>query len=235
MSEPRSVWAGPLDATRRLMSGSWPAYLIASPGRSGSTVIYDALASGLARQRLGWSGPTFDRFFSSRAWDLASATLIGGIVYKTHDFPYRFEPIGPVKTVFVFGSAAEAAVSVHLCLGKYGRPWVDQHLMHLGATGPFEEILNRDVLRLEEQVAAWSAVKGLDVLAIRYEALWDHQDTLSAFVGFPVELPRRHERDAVTADPNVLDRAGNLYQALDDRIARLPDVFHPPLRLGSGG
>ncbi len=235
MSERRSLVAAPLDATRRLISGSWPAYLVASPGRSGSTVVYDALAAGMARQRLGRSGPTLDRFYSSRAWDLGAANLIGGIVYKTHDFPHRFRPRRPVKTVFVFGSAAESAVSVHLCLGRYGRPWVDQHLLHLGASGPFEELLDRDILRLEEQMAAWSAVEGLDVLAIRYEALWDHQNTLSDYVGFPVALPPQRKRGAVNADPEVIDRARALYHRLDDQIASLPDVFRPPLRADTNG
>ena len=51
----------------------------------------------------------------------------------------------------------------------------------------------------------------------------------SDFVGFPVSLPVKRERQAKTADPEIIRRAKALYGDLDAHIEALPDVFRPPL------
>lgn len=200
-------------------------------GRSGSTVIFDALVEGVTLQRFGKAGCglNFTRLVRSWAFDLEQTPLIGGVVYKTHDFPVPELATSKPKIVYVFGSASQAAVSVHSCLDRYGREWVDLHMNHLRAKGRFEDMWTADILRFEDQINAWTQVAGLDVLAIRYETMWDHERTVSDFLGFRVVLPPRRKRLTASADPEIIYKAQSLYRALDERIAALPDVFQPPL------
>ena len=229
MRQPRHIAGRYIDKLRSLLSGQWPAFVVASMGRAGSMVVYKALVTGLSSRRFGLLGPNLVHFVKGHAWDLSATDLIGGVVYKTHGFPDGLKPKWPIKIIFTFGSASDSAVSLYLCLERYGRKWIEDHLKHLRADGPFEDIFQRDVLRFEEQIKSWSSVTDLDVLAVRYETLWDHVDTLSDFVGFPVSLPPRRARLATTADPEIVRRAQALYGELDTQIAALPDVFRPPL------
>lgn len=53
------------------------------------------------------------------------------------------------------------------------------------------ELLQRDVLRIGEQIEAWATVRNANVLGIRYTALWDKIDILNRFVGFQVRFSIR--------------------------------------------
>jgi hypothetical protein len=222
---------GAIDWARARMAGRRPPYLVASMGRSGSTIVFEALVNGLALQRFGFLKDhlRLTRVVQSWAFDLPKAKLIGGVVYKTHDFPTQDLCIARPKIVYVFGTASVAAVSVYSCLERYGRAWIDRHFDHLRADGPFEEMWSRDVLRFGDQLEAWINVQGLDVLSVRYESLWDHEMAISDFVGFPVKLPPRRQRFTTAKETDVMVRATDLYSSLDARIEALPDVFRPPL------
>lgn len=221
------------DRLRMLLGRRLPVLVVSSMGRAGSTMVYDALVEGMTRKHfgslVGSLVPARNSFVGRTAWDLSTTTLIGGTVYKTHDHPDSVAPERPAKFVFTFCAASDSVVSVHLCSQRYGREWTESHLEHMGADGPFEDIFERDVLRLAEQVEKWSSATHLDVLAIRYEALWNHVDILSEFVGFPVSLPPFRGRRAANADPRIVHRARALYREVDSAIAALPDVFYPPL------
>ena len=206
-----------------------PAFVVASMGRAGSGLLRRALVNGVSRKRFGTLGPKLRKFVTTQEMDLSAFKLAGGVIYKTHNFPYDFRPTRPTKIIFIFGSASDAAVSVYLCMERKGRQWIDRHFEHLQADGPFEEMFERDVLRFEEQIESWSSVSDLDVLAIRYETLWNNIDIISDYAGFPVLLPPKRERQAKAANPEIIRRAQALYGELDAQIVALPDVFRPPL------
>lgn len=220
-----------VDWVRKGLAGARPPVVVASMGRAGSTLVFDALVEGMALRRFGRAGQRLglERLVRSWAFDLTQTPLIGGVVYKTHDFPPPGLAQHNPKIVYVFGSASQAAVSVHSCVDRYGRAWVDQHFRHLRARGRFEDMWTQDVLRFEDQIDAWTQVADLDVLAVKFDALWDHERTMSDFLGVRVKLPPRRDRLAASADADVMARARSLYAALDARIAALPDVFRPPV------
>ncbi|WP_136659790.1 hypothetical protein [Nitratireductor sp. XY-223] len=203
-----------------------PPLLNASFGRTGSSMVYRATADGLARLQFGRLAliPDVRRSVRKAAWKLGQERLQRGYVYKTHDMPGGLNQTD-ARIVFIFGSAVDAALSVYNLRQHAGREWVEQHLDHLNASGPFEELFERDIMRIAEQLQAWTTSTTLEVLCLRYETIWDNQGALSDFAGFPVRLPGRRERSARTVSPDLRRKAEQLYGELDRTIEELPDAF----------
>lgn len=207
-----------------LLPSALPPLVVASMGRSGSTLVTHALRHAVAAAR--FPGPLHApglRFVSQQAWDLDRVRFTSGVVYKTHGLAHELPENSGAKVIFLFGSATEAALSVQSCRDRYGARWIEQHFEHLRASGPFEELGERDVLRFGEQLDGWIGKTGTERLILHYDALWDHEQTLSDFVGVPVQLPpRRARNDASAVDPETRARFVETYAELDTRIATLP-------------
>lgn len=211
--------------TRRALNLGYPAFIVASMGRSGSTLVWNAIAKALAKKKYGRLSSTLERSVKGRAWDLDRAPLVGGVVYKTHDMANNIEPILPIKAIFLYSRATDAALSVYSCYERYGKEWVEMHLRHLHANGNFVDLLERDILRFEEHVNAWVNETRFPVLAVRYESLWDHQDGLRSFCDLPIVLPKKRRRSEKNIGQNNVAKAHQLYSNLDRRIDEMPTIF----------
>lgn len=209
----------------RLFGGKdLPPVIVASMGRSGSTVCYNAIAQGMARERFGYLSSLKKNATRSLAWDVANYPFKPGTVYKTHALAHELPASFTGKVVFTFGQASDAALSVVACRQKYGDEWVAEHFEHLCANGDFSELGERDVLRFEEQIDGWINLQGHDIMAIRYDALWDHPDELAAFLGFPVRLPPKRARQSLDlVDEAIVAGFRKTYARLDAKIAALPN------------
>ncbi|MBT8474502.1 MAG: hypothetical protein HKO95_06020 [Rhodobacteraceae bacterium] len=200
-----------------------PGIIVASIGRSGSTLLYRSVAEAMSMARFSRiRGRVFDE-----AWDLADSTLLRGTVYKTHDHPAALAGRQDLRSLFVFGQPSDIARSVVNQRATHGDAWVAEHLAHMHADGPYEALFERDVLRLESQLDAWSTFTASPVLCVRYEALWDALDEIRAFTGLPVELPERRERESKLLGDEEEAALRSVYGALDARVAAMPDVFQP--------
>lgn len=217
---------------RKLLKGflpsTQPPILVASMGRTGSTLIYASLVEGMVVKRFGIRSPRLGGLVRETAWRLCGASYRNGRVYKTHDFPEGLKPGERPLVVFLYGSASDAARSVLRCDTVYGCDWIKEHLEHLRAKGAFEDIPDRDVLRFGEQLDAWLSCEIVPVLALRYEDLWTSgaEQKLSRFVGFPVRLPVRRARESTGME--LGETSGKLmatYAELDARVAALPAVL----------
>lgn len=193
-------------------------------GRSGSTVVYEALSRALATSHFPTPLQTQAlRLVADQAWNLECTRFAPGIVYKTHGLAHELPSNSGARVVFLFGSATDAALSVLACRDRYGPRWIEQHFEHLRADGPFEDLGNRDVLRFGDQLEGWIGKFGTSRLILHYDALWDHADTLSEFTSVPVQLPARRARSgAVAADAATRARFAETYAALDAQVAALP-------------
>ena len=198
------------------------AILSASIGRVGSTLTWQALVRSRAAHLMGSYRPIDWRLVSDTCWDLAGYRPRPGTVCKTHDFPYALDPRHRLRSVFLFGRPSDAALSVYRCIATEGMEWVEDHFRHMHANGPVAALLDRDVLRMEEQIEAWRGVTDRDVLCLSYDGLWQHVDALSDFVGFRVNLPARRDRQWDDLPPDVVAHARERYRHLDDEVARLP-------------
>ena len=209
---------------QRVLPTAIPPVVVASMGRSGSTLIWDALRRAIAVAR--FPGPLQAqglRLVSDQAWDLDRIRFARGVVYKTHGLASELPENHGVKVIFLFGSATDAALSVRACRDRYGARWIKQHFEHLRAAGPFEDLGARDVLRFGEQLDGWIGKTGTPRMILHYDAVWDHVQTLSDFVGVPVRLPPRHPRSSASvADSETRARFAEAYETLDARIAAMP-------------
>ena len=212
------------------LAGKAPPILCASIGRVGSTLSWDALIRSRARAMLGAYHPTDWRRISAMRWDLKGARLKAGRVYKTHDFPYDLALDRPMRILFLYGRPSDVVLSVLRCRETEGAAWISDHLRHMHSSGGLDMIFARDVLRIEEQIDAWLALRGADVLCLKYDALWDRRGILSDFVGFDVALPPRKARDVIDLDPDLVARVRDAYARLDAKVAALPD--HQMIREG---
>ena len=203
-----------------------PPIIVSSMGRSGSTLCANAIADAVAMRKFGMTRRWLRKFTRAEAWDLAESRLAPNRVYKTHALSYELPSHFSGRVVFVFGLASDAALSVVSCKRRYGDAWVSEHFQHLRAIGSFEELGKRDVLRFEEQIDGWTKLEGHDILALRYDGLWDNVGVLSKFLGFKVALPERRPR---TADKHIdqatIAKFRATYDALDRKIMAMPDYI----------
>jgi hypothetical protein len=211
---------------RRLFNCNIPPTIVASMGRSGSTLVYNAIVDGIAGARFSYLGYFGRRLVGGEAWNLDLAILANGTVYKTHDFPYRVTSGDRTKAIFLYRRPSDTILSLYRCMERDGRGWIDAHFVHLHASGRFEDLLTRDVLRYEEQISSWLNADNVEVLGLRYETLWDHADLISEFLGVEIVLPSylapRQEADY---DPQLVARVRDAYRSLDKVVAAMQDYF----------
>lgn len=211
-------------AVQRVVPSRFAPIVVASMGRSGSTLVHDAICRGLGAARFGSSAHVATRLTAGYAWDLHTARLRPGVAYKTHALAEDMPAQPRVKVVFVFGSPVDAAVSVLHARARFGDDWIAAHFGHLRANGGLTELPDRDVLRFADQLDGWTALRDHPVMALKYESLWAHEAALSEFLGFSVTLPPRRARRPKATPPDVLERLKATYGALDARIEAMPGV-----------
>lgn len=198
-----------------------PGVVVASYGRSGSTLLHRAIGSAMCRRApLRRREEVFDL-----SWTLADRPPRRGTVCKTHDFPGALAGRSDLRSIFVFGSPIDAVRSVVTQMDREGPEWIEEHLDHLKAKGGFAELLEKDVLGLEDQLDAWSNFTASPVLCVRYEALWRELPRMQEFVALRFTLPERRERQTSRLSDTQERALEVVYGALEARIAALPDVF----------
>jgi len=180
--------------------GSEDKIVIASTGRAGSTMLFDAVVSSYisrrfhqdANGRLGRFLCPFVSRFVDRLDTLATEPCV---IAKTHDLPGAMNDHG-VKCIFVYGDPLESALSVWKMVEKHGEDWFALHQFHLCASGPLDQIFQADVLNYDQQMRQWLGTVRANVLCIDYEDLWKSEQLISQFLGVNVSLPARQSRVA---------------------------------------
>jgi hypothetical protein len=195
-----------------------PCVIIASIGRSGSTLVFNTLKKEAKK--------TLWRKKSGLTPTLADAKLKTGTICKTHDFPDALVNVTkPVKAVFIFGSTLESAMSVHSCVDRFGPDWVAQHFKHLKSDGHANELFDYDALGLAKQVKSWSTFDSVPTLCVRYDALWRRAAEIAEFTNYNFELPEFKPRTEKQLNNVLLEKAQEIYGPLDDVVMALPEIF----------
>ncbi|SLN21715.1 hypothetical protein ROA7450_00786 [Roseovarius albus] len=208
-----------------------PCVIVASMGRSGSTMLTQSL-SALARKQ--WHGPLGTVFGIRPEYDdvftfeesLADAPLTPGIICKTHDYPDDLrQATRDFRAVYIFGSAYESALSVHSCLDRRGADWVEEHFRHLKSTSNIAHLFDCDALNMARNLASWATFDAATVLCIRYETLWDRVDQVAEFTGYRFQPPPFEKRAPKAIEPDLAAKAHAVYDPIDAIIETLPDIF----------
>lgn len=90
-----------------------------------------------------------------------------------------------------------------------------------------------DILLLEPQWRSWIAGgTSFPVLAVRYEAMWEHLDEIATFLGLDYDatlrFPAKKMRNNFNATLMGQCTNSSVYTSLRRRIDRTPSVFYPP-------
>lgn len=206
------------EMTPSLWPNNKPCVLVASIGRSGSTLAADTLSR---QARTIWKRKP--ALFQE---SLALAPLELGTICKTHDYPEALRGrTEPVKALFLFGSTLDAAVSVHNCLGRLGSDWVKLHFEHMKSKGKAEELFHYDVLGMAKQIKAWSTFDAVPTMSVRYDALWKHSERIADFTGYRFVLPEFRARVGREIEERLTMRAKEVYGPIDEIIMKLPEIF----------
>lgn len=194
--------------------------IVASNGRSGSTLTFQTIRQGMLERDVRTAG----KFqFVSR---LSEVTFPRPFVYKTHDFPDALsEKRDGVRVVFCFGSTKDSALSVYSAVERYGEDWVEKHFYNLHADGTFEDLLKKDVLQQARQIREWATFEDVPVLCVHYDAIWDHKAEISEFISLDFEPPKRRKREPKKIPENLLTAASAVYDPIDEIVAELPRIF----------
>ena len=174
-----------------------PRFVVASSGRSGSTMLFRAVASSFLHFRFGGK---FNSWFLRRCRSAGSdfvdriEDLCDRDVYfaKTHDTYHKIS--GNVKIIFIYGDPLESALSVMKLVETKGHDWFLKHIEHLHGSGQFSEILQKDVLNYEGQIESWLGANDPDLFCVSFDHLWNKMDELSEFLGFTLVLPPKRNR-----------------------------------------
>ena len=221
-------------ASLKVKIASWTARLlfrekivVASNGRSGSTMLFEAIARSLIEAR-------YPRLNHGPGHRLLAASTSGFVdrlsqvahepwpVLKTHD-PFDSRYAGDARYLFIYGDPLEAALSVKKVVERDGHQWFSDHLNHLRGEGSYQELFTKDVLNYEQQLLSWQNADPETVLLLPYDKLWENQPRLVGFLGFVVQLPERCVR-AEKAMPDLMDselfeRLRGVKRRLDQKLA----------------
>ncbi len=188
-------------------------------------MLRQALANARRGARFGPLHYVPRSFLYEPAWELKGFHFRPGAIHFTHDLPYQLIAPSSLKVVFLYGRPSDTILSLLRRYSDLGPEWMNRHFAHMHARGTYHEIIQRDVLQIGEQIEAWRAVRNANVLGLRYSTLWDNIDRLSEFVGFPVTLPERRERNFLDINPALIAMVRENYREPDRLEAQLPDYF----------
>ncbi len=77
----KQIWK---KALQRCIPTRYDSIVVASMGRSGSTLVYDALCEGSAAARFGPLKDFGRKIVRDVAWGLSGHSFAPGVVYRTH-------------------------------------------------------------------------------------------------------------------------------------------------------
>lgn len=190
------IWKAAAKKTiRRVAARHGICIVVASLGRSGSTILTHACAKSLLS---GYPFPLrarLSRHLVRVAWSIDEVAFKPGFVYKTHDYPPKKAVPDFVRIVYTF---ADPIIIVASLLGQHqdlGDAWIAEHAAHMKVGSvELEDVYSRDVFELERHFDQWMAVSDFPLFAIHYDKIWEARDKMAEFLSVPLTLPSYRKR-----------------------------------------
>lgn len=187
------------------------AIIVASMGRCGSTMVYNAIHSH------GFKNTTFLTSFKD------CFIFANGSVYKTHDYPPKYLPCN-VKLIYMFGNPMDIVTSTNNKINWWGKT----HHKHIGSDlfRENDDLFIKDTLQLYKHYKSWYRPQRFTFLSIKYEALFcrNNREILNEFVGFDLQLPPKLNRKANWLSHPRKDELLGLYGSLNEKILEAEDI-----------
>ena len=197
--------------------------LVASIGRSGSTMLYQSLIYSSAKN-LGIDNEKLINALKCEAWDLQeSISLHNGCVYKTHDLPSDPSYLEKFKIIYLHDKPSKIVTSIFNITNNEGLGWLKLHLKHLRSDERLHtRFLKDEIFNFKDHLVQWKKYDVKNILFIHYEDIWNSIRKIEEFVGFSVEMPPKGKRlstDAVSE--NIKIKIEEMYKHLDDLYEKL--------------
>jgi hypothetical protein len=201
--------------------------LVNSYGRSGSTILTKSIIENANKIKKGPIKKIFSPSISKSAWNLEEAVLKNGLVYKTHDYPPTKGFNTKTRMLYTYSDPIHVVLSLLKLFDERGEEWMKKHYSHLKAPyNNFEKIIEEDSLMLEKHLNSWMQEDRIPIAFIKYESMWNHQEDISNFLGFKINLPPYKERKAINnVDENITEKLEQTYGNLKKRIYKLELFF----------
>lgn len=216
---------------RKLLSQAYSNFdypiIVNSYGRSGSTVLTKSIIESAVQYAPKPFRQTVFRAISDSPWRLDYSDLIGGIVYKTHDYPPKKVFREDIRMIYTFSNPVDVVQSLLRLYEERGESWMREHYQHLRASYQnFEDIIIEDNLHLENHLDSWLNEPRFPIAFIKYESMWGVQEEISKFLGFDIELPPYRERKAKERlDKKIESSIYSTYLPLQKKIDQLEPFF----------
>jgi hypothetical protein len=181
--------------------------IIASMGRSGSTLLNDVIAKVYK-----------DRGFIIFHELQSGMKLKRNSLYKTHSHA-QFLPKGDVKVIYLFGNP------MNVVLSTYERTNLPQHFRHMD--GDWENrdyYLEKDVLRLEENFDSFYQLQQFDLMTLRYETMYDHLKEIENFVCCHLKFPSFKKRKTDWRTSEFRSQLERTYGMFNQKIEKSEDI-----------
>lgn len=176
-------------------------YIIASTGRSGSTMLFNSMIKSF-RMKFGIPnlGRVVDNMYGTFV-ECPNLTRKIQPIYKTHCLPNEID-FNQSRTLFIYSCPIENVKSVYLRTKKDGINWFHEHQKNLRGVGEFKNIFKDDILNYKTQIGLWLSIKHENCRVVNLKDLWDEQVELSEFLDLDLRIPNKRPR---LADDTMLD------------------------------
>jgi hypothetical protein len=97
--------------------------------------------------------------------------------------------------VYTFSNPVDVVISVIRVHQKLEKKAMKNYCDHLKV--PYvnpEDLIYRDGLCLEEHFYSWLNEGRFPVAFVKYESMWENEEELSGYLGFPIVLPKFRKR-----------------------------------------
>ncbi|HYX05969.1 MAG TPA: hypothetical protein VE912_04475 [Bacteroidales bacterium] len=201
--------------------------VVNSYGRSGSTVLRKSIVESIVKVNYKTIKNIAYRSIAQPAWDLENTNLNNGVVYKTHDYPPRKDFRKDTRLLYTFADPVDVVLSLYRLYNERGEEWMQEHYDHLKVPyTDFKDIIREDQLQLEEHLVSWLNEKRIPIAFVKYEAMWEHQEEISEFLGFQIDLiPFRKRKAQDFENKEIISKIENTYASLREKINQQRDFF----------
>jgi len=178
--------------------------IVASLGRCGSTLLFDALGG----QRGHFVHTLTDQVYEP------------GYVYKTHDHAPAELP-AYCKAVYLFDNPVDIVLSNY---EKSKQQDISQHIINMhGDPGRIDLMFYEDIMRLKANFDSWFQAQTYPVMAMNYRSMWRNKFLIEDFTGrsisLPEYVPRADRRNMISGYERLM--IDGTYGLLRARIRRV--------------
>lgn len=174
--------------------------LIASAGRAGSSMLFDAVVGQVvvqdvrrgARRIVGGLGlgAWIGRSISSFAVQPSSRDIRAFRVIKTHAGAGTISSDVGLRAIFTHAPSEHTTASLMRQVDREGSAWIDRHAYHLGHRGSPVDFIVSHARILEDQETGWKMRR--DTLSVPLDRLWEQREQIASWLGLDdLPLPTR--------------------------------------------